>query len=500
MKIIAIQCRLGVLLCLLITAAGCYKDKGNYAYQVTNAVLVSDTLARGIKAINKGDTLVLTPAVSQTMVSGDANLSYEWSFTTLNGGSTLRRILARTKQLKAVMDSNFVLGFSYVLTYKVTDNNSGESVFLKYNISIGNKYSQGWMLLEDKGGTTDFSMILPDGEVVHDVYKTLNGVVLADKPVRMQISTFLVSDGVNEASRKLYLLMEHGGMEIDYTRMSRRYDYGGLFYTAPAVIQPTYTGFPSSATSMGSAINNGKLYINAAGPFPGIKKWGGALVSPENKLNYELAPFVISGPGINGNVYPVVVYDKVGKRFCGVSGTGASLDSFARGASTLFDMNHTGMELIYMDNSPAGQANAFMKDATGQVQFCRFRMSYTAVDSVLTLMKQPVNDAAIADMHTAASSLISDHVFYGTGNKIYRYEPASNTTALQFSFPANEQVTIIKCPMPLADAPQVAAVTWDGAQSRLYLFYINAMGGIDSYSIMYGGFGKVVDAEYKFRY
>lgn len=500
MKTASVQYMYVLLLCMLMVTAGCYKDKGNYAYQITNAVVVSDTLSRKPIAINKGDTLALTPAVSQTITQGDANLSYEWSFTTISGGSTLRRILTHTKQLKIPVDSSFVLGFSYVLTYKVTDNSSGESVFLSYNINIGNKYSQGWMLLEDKGGATDFSMVLPDGSVVHDVYQTLNSVVLADKPVRIQVSTFLVDDGVNAASRKIYLLMEHSGMEIDYTKMSRRYDYSGLFYTAPTVIQPSYMGWPSAVTGIGSAINNGKLYVNATGGFPGIKKWGGALVSPDNTLNYELAPFVASGPALNGSVYPVVVFDKVGKRFCGVSGTGTSLDSFAKGASTVFDMNHTGMDLMHMDNSPQGQANTFMKSAAGQVYFCRFRMAYTAIDSVLTQVKQLVTEPAIANMHSAASSLVSDHIFYGAGNQIYRYEPASNSTLLQYAFPANEQVTVIKCPIPLADAPQVAAVTWDGSQSRLYLFYIDNFGAISSYSVVYGGFSKVVDAEYKFRY
>lgn len=113
-----------------------------------------------------------------------------------------------------------------------------------------------------------------------------------------------------------------------------------------------------------------------------------------------------------------------------------------------------------------------------------------------------MNAPGILNMGTAASSVITYHIYYGVNNRIYRYEPSSNSSLEQYDFPAGEKVVLLRCPPPFFDNPQVAAVTWDGTQSRLYLFYISftaTPGTISAYSVAYGGFGKVVDAQYKFR-
>lgn len=483
---------------LLIMAAGCYKDKGDYSYHQPNAVILTDTMGGKLIKVNKGDPFSLAPAVSQTLETDTGNLTYQWSVYNL-AGSTLQKVISREKNLNIIIDTLFQLGANYKLTYKVTDNKSGESVYMFYNLSIGNKFTEGWILVEDINGTTDYSMILPGGEIVRNVYKLMNGASLAGKPAGMFMSRHAVDDGLFPASRKMYLLTASGGAEIDYVTLTKRTNYPALFYKAPATINPAYMNWPSSVTNVGPAINNGKFYLNIAGGFPGVKKWGEMFLSPENDNQYELSNFVASGSSLTATSFSVAVYDKLRKRFCVVKGTGNSLDSFHTKASTLFNLNNTGMELLYLDNSPQMQVNAIMKDAAAKPWFCRFRMNYTTTDSSMTLMYQQMNAPGITNISAAASSVITDHIYYGVNNTVYRYEPASNSTKVQFTFPANEQVTLVRCPVPLAGAPSVAIVTWDGAQSKLYSFLINATGEINTYSDSYSGFGKVVDAQYKFR-
>lgn len=486
------------LLLLLMAAAGCYKDKGNYDYHEPNKVILKDTLAGKLINVNKGEPFSLSPAVSQTQVTDNANLSYEWSTYSLSG-STLRKIISHDKELHIIIDTAFTLGANYAMTYKVTDNISGESVYMKYNLSVGNKYTEGWILLQDINGTTDYSMILPGGEIVHNVYKLMNGASLPDKPVGVFMSRHSVDDGITTPSRKMYLLTANGGLEMDYTTLIKRTNFPLLFYKAPTVIKPAYMSWPSAATGVGPAINSGKLYLNVAGGFPGVKKWGEMLLSPENDNQYELANFVAIGNSLTTNTFSVAVYDKLKKRFCVVKGSGNSLDSFHTKASKLFNLNNTGMDLMHMDNSPQSEVNAIMKDAAGQPWFCRFRMNFTTTDSVMTQMYQQMNAPGITNMSNAASSVVTDHIYYGVNNTVYRYEPASNSTKVQFTFPANEHINLVRCPVPLAGPPSVAIVTWDGTQSRLYSFLISLTGEISNYSESYSGFGKVVDAQYKFR-
>lgn len=486
-----------------VSLAGCYKDNGNYDYNPVNKIIVEGGKAPETLSVVFNDSLKITPTFEQTIPAAEADLMYEW--TVYDNSITSPYIVptdtvSRERNLSIKVTSPvFILGQSYRLGYKVTDKRTGIFGVHYYNLTIGNKYARGWIFLEQIGNNGDFSMLLPDGSVEHNIYTTINMGYTMGKPVKLELSAWSVTDDISAPSRRLYLLYENGGMELNYQTMQYKFDYRYLFFLPPVVQKPVVQTWMSSTppgwtpgATMGIAINNGKVHANLVGGFPGTKKWGGILLTPEGTPNYTVAPYVVGG-----STYSAIVHDNVGKRFLSVATSG--LQRFPTQASTEFDMNNTGMDLLFMDSANVTRYyNAIMKDAAGLPWLLQFKaIVNTGETPVITLGKAQMNAPGAAQLTAAAGSTITPHVFYATGNKIMRHETTSNTTVEQHVFAGSEQVTSMKFKREPGGVSQLAVATWDGTAGRVYFFNVSNIGDLSLAANPYTGFGKIVDIGYK---
>lgn len=494
------KANLTIISILAILFSSCYKDKGNYEYAAANQMKITATGSTTIP-ITFGDTLKLNPVITQTTAQNEENLTFEWTVFDNSPASSYnlpKTVLGTTRNLSVkITEPPFTLNQNYRLTYKVTDKRTGVSSFLFYNLTIINKYAQGWMFLEDKAGVGDFSMLLPNGTVERNVYSTLNSGAPMGKPVSLEITPFQITDDISPASKKIYLLTETDGMELSYQTMLKKFNYGYLFYAAPATIKPTRLTWASTSTSaslsgsLGVAINNGKVHSNLVGGFPGSKKWGASLLNPAGNQNYTIAPFVAGG-----TTYVATVYDIVNKRFYSTGNT--VLNSFPVTASSVFDMNNVGMDLLYMDSANVvREYNAVFKDDTNTPYLLKFKTVATAAAPNITLVKTQMTAPDVVNMTAAASSTLTPHIYYSVGNKMYKYETTSNSTVPQYTFPAGETVIKMKFSRAPAGTSQLIAVTWTGTESKVYFFDVSTVGDFTTYSNVYGGFARIVDLGYK---
>jgi len=487
---------LPVLLIALLT--GCYKDKGNYTYHDINEITV---ILPGLKhhqdtILNHGDTLRLTPEIIQTMAQHENALKFEWGIFE-NSGANLAAppaVIANTRNLEVPLtEPNFSLGGEYRLTLKVTDTITRVSAFAMINLKVLNRFSQGWIFLEDLPGGGDFSMLLPNGTLVHNVYSSLNpGIPMGNgKPVKIDLTTFNVDDGMGPYTQKIFLCNENSGVELDFQKMTRMWNFDMLFFNPPATIQPlTLNWFSAAGTTSGSLgvfiDKNGKVYSAMAGGFPGQKKFGAILLTPEGTPDYTATRYVL-----HARNYPFI-YDNQQQRFYIVGN--AALTGFPANASTVADLNNVGMELMYMDKANVEYTfNAVLKDNTNTPHLLRLQ-SVTSSPEV-TVFIQPMNAPDIIHHTAMVSSAVSPHIFYGVGNQLYRHETTSNTTVPVFTFPAGEELIFLK----FGPGNTMAAATWNGTESKVYLFKISLMGEMENgtYSEVHGGFGRIVDIAYK---
>lgn len=495
-----------ILLVATLLLSACYKDKGNYDYHDVNEITVADPVAASRIYIYQGDTLKLTPAISQTIPSDD--LSYAWFVynNSSNSEYTLPRdTISRERNLSHKITGDiFVLGENYRLTLKVTDNKTGISSFRQYDLTISNKYGSGWMFLEEKGGEGDMSMILPDNTVEHSVYSLLNPSSPLGKPVSITSTSFNITDDLSAANKRIYIQMESDAIELNNLTLTKKFEIGYLFFARPQVVKPAYIGWTAYLSGvnpfqrMGIAINNGQVHTNLVGGFPGIKKWGEAIVNPAGVYDYDIAPFIAGATGYSAT-YPVVVYDKKYKRFYSVGAN--ALAAFPAAASTVFDMNNVGMDLLLLDSSNVvDRYNAVMKSGTVPY-LLQFKTATTTADPVVTVATVEMNAPGIVDAPALASSTLTPHIFYAVGNKLYKYETTSNTYAEVYAFAGGESVTKMDYQKvdPTTGQQRLVVATWNGTESKVYFFTVSSVGDLGgTYTDIFGGFNKIIDFTYKY--
>lgn len=485
---------------LLTTVAACYKDKGNYSYSATNKLtLALDTIkSNSTINMNQADTLRITPSIVQSLGKDESRFAYEWKIYNNSASASLgepRIVIATSRNLAAALVApNFVLGQRYHVTYTVTDTVTRVATFFTFNVQVVNRFATGWMVLEDLPGGGDYSMILNSNVVEHKVFAQINpGVPMGEGvPVGMDIATATVDDGIiSPGAKRIYIYHPNSGMELDYTTLQRKLNMQILFFNPPATLHPqgiSWWTYPTqtSYASFGTLVDNGKVYAAEIGGYPGAKKFGSALSMANNSNDYYAAREAWQGLS-----WPFI-FDKKNRRFHIVRPT--KLDDFPDAVSTVANLNDLQKDLVYMDEANIVRGyNAILKDDGGQ----RFllRITFSGYDPVLTSFIQAMNAPEINDATAYASSGSSPHIFYGTNNKLYRYEVTSNTTTQPFSFPAGENIVSIRC----RNGSEMMVATWNGVSGKVYKFSITNTGTItgDTYTNEYSGFGRIIDMRYK---
>jgi hypothetical protein len=358
---------------LLLGLSACRNYVSEFEYNAINEVAVKDTNVVSAISAKIGDTLRLNPQLSQSQLGDETNLEFFWT-SYEQGGAVNAPIteISRERNLTMPVGFPFALGKNYLINYRVFDKTTNISRYRQYTLTVVNDLVEGWIITEDDPEGADFSMLLPNGRVIHNLYSTINGP-LKDKAIRTELSFPVIDDGISPNRKKMYFVTENNAVELDYLTFTKTYDYNFLFFKAPGVVKPTYINWYSLANggNLGSIINDGKLHVSVTGGFPGSKKWAGQLVAPEVGLNYRLAPFIANGraalttpiTNTSAQYYQELVYDELNKRFFAGTVPITALTALPANKSTLFDMNNVGMDMLHMDaGSMTYQYNLVMKD------------------------------------------------------------------------------------------------------------------------------------------
>jgi hypothetical protein len=502
---------IAVLVIVSLQMTSCLKTKINPNYKPINEVNIKDTIHTANFNLRLGDTLRVNNDIKQTLVTGTDNLSYQWMIYDLINIDRPAQVIGSGPTLSYIINPPLVLGNTYRITQKVTDKNTGVSSFFQFNLAIINDFSKGYVVLEQQPNGSDFSMILPNEAIIRNVYSKVNGTTMPGNPMQVTLTTFTVLDNISATTRKFYILTDKDGAELDYATLSKKFDYSYLFFQSPDVIKPNFLDL-YIGPNMGLTINNGKAHAYIFGGSPGVKKFIGEAIAPNGAgLNYNLAPFAASGAFNSGAnlYYSIIVYDQTGKRFYALQSPGSTLSTFPATASDqTFDMNNVGMTMISMvPSATAYNYYAIMRDNTNATYLLQFKTSYAAVTGtapnagIITTGKTKLTAPDADKITTILQSYVQNQFFYAAENKIYLYTPGNNTTVLQYTFPTNEQVTLLRT-FPSVAFSTVVAATWNGTEGKIYTFKASTVsdatyGQISTPTATYTGFKKIQDIQYK---
>ncbi|WP_442588422.1 PKD-like family lipoprotein [Pedobacter sp. AW31-3R] len=489
---------IGFMTVLLFT--GCKKDESTAASHQVNTIELNGDDA--IMTVFQNTVLHIKPDITVSLPEKRNDLEYTWIAYQNNpsvSGNSLRFVISNEEELDYVLKPElFILGEPYMIRFEAKDKESGVSSYFNYRILIGNRFSgAGLMVLVDQNGIGDLSYVFQDKTVQHNVYTSINSSPVL-KPRKLEIVTSTIDDGITAASKKIYLLAESGSQEITYTNLIKKLDYNALFYTPPNAAKPSVMRWLSS---IGIFIGDGKVHLNLSGGFPGQKKWGVSLVSPEGNLNYDLAPFAIGGPNVSA-----MVYDNMARKFYLVPSSGTQLQNFSASASNpaAFDLDNVGMTMLYLDSaSSPNEYNAIMKSADNLPYRLKVKTINTSVANPnFSMEKVAMNAPDILNMSAAANSTTANYIYYGVDHVLRTYAIGTNDIQATFSFPSNEKITAMKFNRSVLQgterAPRLAVATWDGTEGRLYFFTVGNFGVIGEYTDRLTGFGKIIDMAIKY--
>jgi hypothetical protein len=411
---------------LAVAFNSCYKDKGNYSYNLPEEPTVTnlDTVYKAVV----GDSLIITPTIT---TKSKANLSFDWRI----GGPTVSDIHFSGSSLRML----FGLGTGRFYGHlTIINNDNGMHYFHDFYIDGITNFSVGTAVLSVENNVTQFSFIQPDGALQPRLYAALQGENLPAKPLCMvptihqQIVPITVSS--------YWVLTENGGVQISADSLKRVKDMAGNFFNAPDTTKVTQM----SGTQLGviTGVINNRLYAGF------WQTWNMAPIYGMFGLaaggDYTLSNGLIYTSGNTGDFY--IGYDAVKKdiiRF-NVYGQPMYFGTQYSVIGTAFDPTNVGLDLVTMMQVNKGNCFLFGTASDGTLYELKFSVNFTGPFQVTTIYKRAFVQPSLITATTKWQATDDEMFYFNSGSKVYRYNPTNqNLTQLTTDF-GGKDVTMIK--------------------------------------------------------
>lgn len=157
---------------LLLLAAACSEDKGNYNYLPVNTI-VEDSI-EGTYTVVQFDTLTIKPYLRFSREESE-DLSFEWS---IEGQVISTDPVCHARIMMEPNDEKDVNNRWYDALLCITDNTTGLNYYKSFRVTVNTAYSVAlYMLSEGTDGQARLSFQrrdIPDAPIVHDVFEAAN--------------------------------------------------------------------------------------------------------------------------------------------------------------------------------------------------------------------------------------------------------------------------------------------------------------------------------------
>ena len=533
---------------MLWSLAACYEDKGNYDYTELNEISVVSPTAGTYFAIDRYDILHIEPQLAFTQgTMDDSQLDFLWEMYLDDWANTESKavVLGRERILDAMI-SRPESTTDYALVLTVTEKQTGAAYRTKYRVAIQPSVLSGLMVLQDDQGRCRLDYLAStyaepsfvENRHIKDVYAVNNdGTSLAGTPRGVSFS--LVEKSSYEPQVKnLYVWTDRQAARISSSDFSLEHMDNDLFMVAPEKIDVTNidrSGRYSYCTIM---LNDGQAHaLNQQATLSFGYQFSRPL-KPNSSIegNLRFAPFVYQ-PDLFGSQtgYCAILYDQIGKRFVKVaSNYDAEPALFAfnqqeeANITSLFDVNHVGLDMVWMGKNYGSIACAVFTDGNKRYLYrMRFNVTSTTTDSqsgeevinpMVYRQAYGKNDFSAATEGDQArffecGRFAVNTFMYATTRNIYTYDfNAKRAILLNDPFPEGEEITAIRiynveyftANLQDVSGTLLYVATWNGTEGKVYEFPINrttlrfnnrdnADGNLKAPYNVFSGFSKVVD-------
>lgn len=423
--------------------SGCYKDKGNYTYNMPDQPVATNLDT--VYYVKVGDSLVIDPKVK---IANNAPLRFAWRITVVSAAADGSSDVVDSS---AVLRIIFGLGaqrFSGRLT--IINPANGMQYFYNFVVSGQTDFAKGTTVLSSENGVTQVSFIKTDGTVQARLFGAVNpDVVLPEEPYQL---VAVPQWSVPNTVETFWVLGKKGvntGIQINANTFLKTKTLADNFFSAPDTIVPS-TMFTNTLGIISGIINN---KLNSGG----INTWNLAPVygmfAAGTPGDYELSPEIAihySVPTEPHAPTAYIGYDQKKKQFIRFKATGGDPLFFGTTypvKGTAFDPTNVGMDLIRLLHVGDGLCYAYCRAADQTLYELKFQAQFIDPGPPMLFDAQVKRVFPRSDLVTATTKweITADQViFFTSGDKIYRYNPINDDfKALTTTF-TGKTITMIK--------------------------------------------------------
>lgn len=424
-----------VLLLLTLFASSCYKDKGNYTYQVPEAPVIRDM--DSVYEIFVGDSLVITPDV-QLAGSTPEQLKYAWTIHVppITSSDTDRHY--EGKDLRIL----FGLGpksFTGRLTIENTAN--GMKYFKDFTLVGKTAFSKGMTVLSSEAGKTVLSFIKPDGTVQPYLFEAVNpGQTLPEDPTQILAIPLAYRPPVIS----YWIFGRSGtetGIQVDANDFKVIKNLKDNFFDAPdGALIPNHIFVSSMGVIsgiIGDRLYNGTTSTWNEAPIYGMFGQGAGgdySLSPEMVFDYT------GGPGY------YIGFDQLKKQFVRFNLFGDATffgpDYTVKGDS--FDPKKVGMDLLHLQQIAGGLCFGYFVAPNDSIYECSMQVNFNGPFEFEALTKRPFAKQDLISPATLWAATNSQIIFFSYQDKVYRYNPLNEDFRVVKTAFGGKAVTMLK--------------------------------------------------------
>lgn len=434
---------------ILFLVTACYKDKGNYEYNmpVEPKVVGLDTLYNAMV----GDSLIINPTFENI---AKENIECTWEIAVPEAvdpkqyhysGNAIRTIFGLQAKL-------------YNARLTLLNKSNGIKYFYDFKIQGSTEFSKGTLVLSEENGVTRLSFVKPNGEVQARIFEAINLKKLPDNPLSVH---FLANKYTGNTPLGYWIVCKTDGVRLNVNNLVQEELKPGTikdnFFLAPANIEIGNLQKHFQGVLMG--VINGKFYGGITTTWDQANTYGmfGAYADGDYQL-YD--KYIMTN--INDNV-SMIAFDKVHKQFLRFNLYGSPMffgTQYAVTNSSIFDSTNVGLDLIDIVQINNTDTYAYCKDQNGTVFELKFNVNFNGPFTFSPLHKKAFVNQQLITNKTKMLATKTGFIYIANGNKVYSYTPI-NENLVEIETKFTNEVTMLK----LSDDEQTLIV---GSGNSLY--------------------------------
>ncbi|RPE09720.1 hypothetical protein EGT74_22370 [Chitinophaga lutea] len=426
--------------CCILLISSCYKDHGNYTYDLPEEITVSG-IAGTYDKISLVDRLSIDPVVKSS--DPKAEFTYWWGIyeTNVQGYAPKVDTIARTKTLDYLVTQP---AKGWVLVFGAKNTHTGLTKIVTAGVNVVTQFTRGWYVVKDDGSKTDVDLFLtPSGiapaSKMINVFSLVNNRKLEGEASLFGFYTNYKSNvtGTMANTRALFILSGKDASVVNINTFKEIHGLSGLFYEAPAVKRP---GSISEASQANYFVNDGQLH-SIYSMSANIGLFGGRQLRDDHNSPYSLSKYFLTH-----SFWNPFFFDERSSSFVSATGTGSVLSSVTDGAGTEMPANRNNKELLFMGikSSNPYTGVALFRDKTDPS--LKILSAITPTSFALKMVNDTLESTEKLAMAERFGLIVADEniLYFSIGNSVWSRNLSNGAEQLQVTVPAGERITFIR--------------------------------------------------------